>query len=158
MKNCKNKFLTCIYYSLRVSRRSADSNKLNFDTTMAMKIKHIFVVDDDEMMLSMIHDHLSRNPLHKISLFKTGEDCIGNMQLNPDVIILDYRLNAVDPNAHDGLYVLQALKRLDPSLPIIMLSSQEQYGKALETIVHGAVEYVVKDSDAFRRIDSILGP
>ncbi len=37
-----------------------------------------------------------------------------------------------------------------------MLSSQAQYGMALQTIVKGALEYVVKDNDAFKRIDAIL--
>ncbi len=37
-----------------------------------------------------------------------------------------------------------------------MLSSQSQYGKALQTIIKGALEYVVKDDAAFKKIDRIL--
>jgi len=121
-----------------------------------MNQKLIFVVDDDEMMLQMLSDHLSKNPLFAIATFKTGEDSIRNLTQNPDAIILDINLNMVNPDAADGVEILQEVKKLAKNIPVIMLSSQEQYGTALDTIVKGALEYVVKDKNAFTRIDSIL--
>lgn len=121
-----------------------------------MKDKLIFIVDDDEMMSQMLSDHLLKNPMHKVSLFGTGEDCIPQLKQNPDAIILDYNLNAVEENAADGLEILQQIKKIDRDVCVIMLSSQEHYGKALQTIVKGALEYVVKEKDAFTKIDSIL--
>jgi len=121
-----------------------------------MKDKLIFIVDDDEMMSQMLSDHLSKNPLHKVSLFGTGEDCIPELRQKPDAIILDYTLNTIDKNAADGLEILQQIKKIDREVCVIMLSSQEHYGKALQTIVKGATEYVVKEQDSFTKIDSIL--
>jgi len=121
-----------------------------------MKQKHIFIVDDDEMMLQMLSDHLSNNPLYTISTFKTGEDSIQNLSRNPDIIILDYNLNLEIRDAANGLEILKEVKKINPGITVIMLSSQEQYGKALETIITGAMEYVVKDKEAFNRIDCIL--
>lgn len=123
---------------------------------MALNTKTIFVVDDDEMLRTMLSDHLSKNPLNKTYEFPTGEECVKNLHLNPDVVILDYQLNAVDSNAKDGLEILQQIKKLDRKVCVIMLSSQSQYGKAAQTIVKGALEYVVKDDNAFKRIDGIL--
>ena len=37
-----------------------------------------------------------------------------------------------------------------------MLSSQKSYGKAAQTIQKGALEYVMKDEQAFKNIDAIL--
>lgn len=121
-----------------------------------MKEKLIFIVDDDEMMTQMLSDHFSKNSRNKIAVFGTGEECVQNLDQNPDAIILDYKLNMVNPDAANGLEILQQIKKIDKSICVIMLSSQEQYGKALQTIARGALEYVVKDKDAFKKISGIL--
>ena len=54
------------------------------------------------------------------------------------------------------LEILQQIKKADKKICVIMLSSQSQYGKALQTIIKGALEYVVKDDAAFKKIDRIL--
>ncbi len=123
---------------------------------MSVKQKNIFVVDDDEMMAMMLSDHLSKNPLNKVNVFNTGEDCIKNLNLCPDVIILDYQLNNIVADAANGLEILQQIMKLAKGVHVIMLSSQDEYGKAMQTIVKGALEYVVKSDDAFTRIDHIL--
>lgn len=124
---------------------------------MAPKQRRIFVVDDDEMMAQMLGDHLKKNRYNEVSIFSTGEDCVKNLHLSPDVVILDYQLDSVVTNAANGLKILEQIKKLDQEITVIMLSSQDQYGKALQTIVKGALEYVVKNDTAFKRIDHILG-
>jgi two-component system, OmpR family, response regulator len=121
-----------------------------------MKKKLIFIVDDDEFFSQMLSDHLSKNPLFTIEICGTGEECIKKMGQEPDVIILDYYLNNVNPEAADGFQILQEIKKIDDRSCVIMLSSQEHYGKALQTIAKGALEYVVKDNEAFKKIDEIL--
>ena len=123
---------------------------------MSIKQKNIFVVDDDELMSAMLRDHLLKSPLNKVTVFNTGEECIRHLHQNPDVIILDYELDSVNADAADGYQILQQIKKLDRDVHVIMLSSQDEYGKALQTIVKGALEYVVKGDDAFKRIDHIL--
>lgn len=123
---------------------------------MNSKIKNIFIVDDDEMLTMMLTDHLSRYPTFSIKSFATGEECLENLYLEPDIIILDFNLNSVDEKAANGLQILQKIKREIPSVKVIMYSSQEQYGIALQTIGKGAVEYVIKDKDAFFKIEEII--
>jgi len=124
---------------------------------MSTKQKNIFIVDDDALTAQMLSDHLEENPRNKVSIFSTGEECIKNLHQNPDVVILDYLLNSVDTSASDGLQILHQIKKWDTSIMVIMMSAQDDYGKALQTIVEGATEYVVKDNNAFERIDVILG-
>ena len=111
--------------------------------------KHIFVVDDSEMFAEMLNDHLSANPLFKVSVFNTGEECLKNLYQNPNVVILDYYLNDVSKEAADGLEILTEIKKFSNSIHVIMLSSQERYGVALQSISKGAEQYVIKDKDAF---------
>ena len=118
--------------------------------------KHIFVVDDDSMFAEMLKDHLSKHPVYKMSIFHTGEDCLENLFQNPDIIILDYYLNANSKDAADGLEILTGIKKHNDKIHVIMLSGQEQYGIALRTIAKGAEQYVIKDDEAFKKIDEYL--
>ena len=121
-----------------------------------MSVKKIFVVDDDDFLRTIVEDHLHKNPLYVVETFSTGEDCIKKLSHKPDVVILDFELNSVVPDAKDGLTILQEIKKMDNDIVVIMLSSQTHYGKATQTIMKGAIEYVVKGDDAFDHIDKIL--
>jgi len=118
-------------------------------------VKKIFVVDDDEMMSMALEDYLTRNSMHEIHLFSTGEDCIRSLRLQPDVIILDYNLNSIQKDAADGMKILEAIKQLNRNIVVILFSAQDAYSVALKSINKGATEYVIKDKDAFEKIATI---
>src|SRR4051812_5778625 len=98
------------------------------------KAKRIFVVDDDEMLSTALEDFLTRKTLHEVTLFSTGEECLKHLRDAPDVVILDYNLNSVSKDAANGMKILEAIKKSDRGIHVIMLSSQEAYGTALQTI------------------------
>ena len=121
-----------------------------------VKAQKIFIVDDDELFLLALKDYLTRNVNHQVTVFKTGEECLEHISEKPDVIILDYYLNSVSRNAANGMEILETIKKHYPDIHIIMMSSQEKYGIAAQTIVRGAEQYVIKDRDAFEEIDDII--
>lgn len=118
--------------------------------------KHVFIVDDNEMFAEMLKDSVSSNPEFKVSVFHTGEDCLQHLFENPDVIVLDYFLNDVSKEAADGLEILSEIKKHNDRIHVIMLSGQEHYGVALRTIAKGAEQYILKDDDAFKKINKLL--
>ncbi|MBV6440810.1 MAG: response regulator [Haliscomenobacteraceae bacterium CHB4] len=118
--------------------------------------KSIFVVDDDNMYATMLADHLEDQGKYTVRTFATGEDCLASLHDNPDFIILDYYLDSEVPGAKNGLEILKEIKKADEDVKVIMLSSQEHYGVALQTIAKGAIYYVIKDLQSFREIDNIL--
>ena len=122
------------------------------------KQKRICIVDDDEMLSMMLEDYLTQNPSYFIDTFPTGEDFLETLEdeNTPDVIILDFNLDSLQPDAMNGLEVLKKIKAHDRKMRVIMYSSQEQYGKALQTISAGAVEYIIKDNGAFQKIAKLL--
>jgi CheY-like chemotaxis protein len=122
---------------------------------MADQKKKIFVVDDDKMFCTMLSDHLEDQG-YDVATFGTGEECIERLGDKPDAIILDYYLDANVPGARNGLEILKQIHKTEPDLKVIMLSSQEHYGVALQTIVSGAVQYVIKDLKSFEEIDTLL--
>ena len=118
--------------------------------------KKIFIVDDDEMLTEALSDYLTRDINHNISVFHTGEDFLEHISENPDVVILDFYLNTVNKEAANGLEILEAIGEYVHNTRIIMLSSQESYMTAAKTIQKGAIQYIVKDEEAFQKIaDSI---
>ncbi|MBL7776309.1 MAG: response regulator [Saprospiraceae bacterium] len=123
---------------------------------MADQKKKIFVVDDDKMFCNILADHLEDQIVYSVETFGTGEECLEQLHRQPDAIILDYYLDSKVPGAKNGLEILQIIHKTDPGLKVIMLSSQEHYGVALQTIASGAVYYVIKDLKSFQEIDSIL--
>jgi CheY-like chemotaxis protein len=121
------------------------------------KSRIIFVVDDDELFAGMLSDRLARKPNHKVTTFNTGEDCIKELlHTHPDVIVLDYFLNSTYKDAMNGLQILEVIRKLDKDVHVIMLSSQERYGVALQTIAKGAERYVIKGPDAFNEVEAVI--
>jgi DNA-binding NarL/FixJ family response regulator len=121
-----------------------------------MSRKKIFIVDDNSMFAQMLNDHLSKHPDYDVSVFATGEDCLANLYLNPDLILLDYYLNDVSREAANGLEILQGIKKEKSPVHVIMMSGQTHYGVAAQTISKGAEQYIIKNSEAFDNIDRIL--
>ena len=121
-----------------------------------MNKKLIFVVDDNVMFAEMLSDHLSKNPAHDVKVFNTGEECLKNLYQEPDLIILDFYLNDIYKNAANGLEILEEIRKNKRFPKVIMLSSQERYAVAAQTISKGALQYVIKDDDAFHNINKIL--
>ena len=116
----------------------------------------VFIVDDDEMLTMSLTDYLERHTSHEYHVFHTGEDCLARLDEDPDCIILDYYLNTQQADAADGLEILKVMRKKIKNLRVIMLSSQESYGKAAQTIQRGAEQYVIKDEEAYEKIAKML--
>ena len=124
---------------------------------MSTREKKIFIVDDSPAQNEKMKDALEKQGEHKIFICNTGEACLELMEeVRPDVVVLDFYLNSVHKDAANGLDILKKIKQHDPHIHVIMLSSQDSYAKALETIQKGAESYVVKDGKAFERIADIV--
>jgi len=118
--------------------------------------KKIFIVDDDEMLTEALSDYLTRNINHDISIFHTGEDFLKRIYENPDVVILDYYLNSVNKDAANGLEILEKVHENLNETKVIMLSNQDSYVTAAKTIQKGALQYIIKDENAFKKIADSL--
>lgn len=118
--------------------------------------RKIFIVDDDKLLATMLADHLRAATPHQVAVFHTGEACLEQLHHQPDLVVLDFHLNNEVRDAADGLRILEKIKRLDRHVHVIMLSSQAQYGLALQTVQKGAEQYVVKGKDQFDQVHRIV--
>ncbi len=115
------------------------------------KIK-IFLVDDDALFLRSLEIEFLQHADFAIETFATGELCLAHLSNNPDVVILDYFLDGIVEGAMNGLETLDRIKASKPSLPVVMLSSQDKIDVAVNCMHHNAFDYVVKSETAFMRL------
>jgi two-component system, OmpR family, response regulator len=113
----------------------------------------VFLVDDDKMFLTSLAHQLKTmfKSKTKIQAFTTGEECLKHLNENPDIIILDYYLNSKYKDAMNGLEILKKIMHVRPETKIIILSGQEKMEVAVDTIKHGAYDYIVKNDNVFLR-------
>jgi len=111
----------------------------------------IFVVEDDPWYSELLVYHLSLNPDYQIQSYGTGKDLLDHMHEKPDVITLDYTL----PDTN-GAQMLKKIQSINPEVPVIMLSGQNDVGTAVNLLKEGAYDYIVKDDDARDRLWNTL--
>ena len=119
------------------------------------KVK-IFLVDDDKVFLRLLELQFTYEGDFIVEAFATGELCLENLSKNPDIIILDYYLDAVDKSAKNGIETLDKIKTINTEIPVIILSSQDKIEVAIDCMHHKAFDYVVKSETAFLRIKKII--
>ncbi len=113
----------------------------------------IFIVDDEPLLSEMLTDYLMEQYAgFNIRSFPTGEACLQSLDEQPDAVVLDYYLNSKEKNAANGIDILKEIKKVRKALPVIILSSQKSYTTASQTIMYGAMHYVIKGQDAFDEI------
>jgi len=118
--------------------------------------RKLFLVDDDALFLKSLEmDFLEHNDF-VVETFPTGELCLKNLEHKPDVIILDYHLDGIDKNAMNGMQTLDKIKKHNPDIPVIMLSSQDKIEVAINCMHHKDFDYVVKSETAFMRLQKII--
>ncbi len=116
----------------------------------------LFLVDDDALFLKSLEIEFRQYDNYSVHTFPTGELCLANLTANPDFIILDYHLDGIDKCAINGLETLDRIKALNPDIPVVMLSSQDEIDVAINCIHHKALDYVVKSETAFMRLEKVI--
>lgn len=117
----------------------------------------VFIVDDEPIFLEMVKDELMENPKLEVMAFENGEECIDNLHLNPDIVILDHNLDRKDANAKNGMETLDDIRRKKPETNIIILSGQLLPDVTFDFIMKKEVtKYIVKGENAFDDLKEVV--
>jgi len=119
-------------------------NELLFNDAFDMDDKLIFIVDDDKVILNLLEYTFKSREGYNVRTFDSGEDCLNNLHLNPDLIVLDHLFYLRGINGLSGLETLKELRIKCPDVPVIILSGQEDLTLIREFIKNGAVKYIPK--------------
>ncbi|MDN5217382.1 sigma-54 dependent transcriptional regulator [Fulvivirgaceae bacterium BMA12] len=102
----------------------------------------IFAVEDDPTYVKFLRYVLELNPDNELRFFSSGKECIEHLHEKPTIITLDYTLPDIS-----GEEVLKKIKNYDSSLPVIIISGQEEVKTAVQLLKLGAYDYIIKDED-----------
>ena len=102
----------------------------------------IMVVDDDQIVLEVIRSNLELNDLEVLTATDPN-DALDKMNGNEfDLALVDLMLNG-----NSGLDLMENLHRVDPELPIIILTGYGTINGAVEAMKKGACSYLTKPFD-----------
>ena len=113
----------------------------------------IFIVDDNIPYLNLLKKLLDR-PTFSVFTFSTGEETLEYLALQPDLLIIDYHLDSVNPYAMKGDRVAKIVEEKLPNAEIILISSDSKFNLISELHLSSAKNIVFKDEDAIVKIKS----
>jgi len=100
---------------------------------------HVLVVDDREEMATVIADALVDHGYVAFAA-RSGREALEMLQSERvDAVVTDLTMPQVD-----GLEVLRASQRLDPSRPVILMTGFGGMDSALQAFEVGAYQYLLK--------------
>lgn len=111
----------------------------------------IFVVEDDFMYQRMIKYVMELNPDHEVHVFSSGQECLQQLHLQPDIISLDYTLPDMT-----GEEVLEKIKKFNEEIIVVILSGQQDISTAVKLLKEGAYDYITKDEETKDRLLNTL--
>ena len=99
----------------------------------------IFVVEDDVWYGEFLRYQLSLNPDYEVEVFPTAGKLLDQLHQHPDVICLDFSLPDMP-----GLRLLQKIQEINPEIPVVVISGQEEISVAVDLLKAGARDYIIK--------------
>jgi len=101
--------------------------------------KTILIIEDEPHIVMGLKDVLEFEG-YDVSFAYTGKEGLGIARANkPDVVLLDLMLPDIN-----GYQVCEELRRIDPFLPVIMLTARSQEADKIRGLDAGADDYVTK--------------
>lgn len=109
----------------------------------------VFVVEDDEFLGSIFKRTLEKISDAEIHLFKTPQECLNNLHLNPDIISIDYYLPGMN-----GMEMMEKIRNYNNTINCIIVSGQEKVDIVLELYKKGAIDYIMKDDNTVANLEN----
>jgi len=107
-------------------------------TAAAQSAARILVVDDELGPRESLRMLLK--PSYQIQTAESGRAALDEIpRYRPDVVILDIKMPEMD-----GLEVLRRVKRIDPTIEVVMITAYASLETVKSALTHGAFEYLIK--------------
>jgi DNA-binding NtrC family response regulator len=104
----------------------------------------LLVVDDDEPVRLLLRDAFSAS--YTVVTAADGYEALAELrEARPTVVLLDILMPGMD-----GVETLERIQAFDPSIPVIMLTANQDEERAQATLIAGAFDYVRKPFDLDR--------
>jgi two-component system response regulator MprA len=109
---------------------------------MTDRLGRLLIVDDETPVLDVLREYFETQG-YPVDTAKSGVDALAAIGRQvPDLVLLDMRMPGID-----GLETLKRIRALSATLPVIMVTANEDVALARETLKMGAFDYVAKPFD-----------
>jgi ActR/RegA family two-component response regulator len=118
----------------------------------------IFIVEDNTAYAKTLAAFIKSTfpEINEVKIFPVGETCVTELDMHPDLIIMDYFLDSKYTDAETGLEIIKQIRAEHPEMNILLLSGQKNMDVAMETVRIHKCSYVQKDENAFERVEEII--
>jgi DNA-binding response OmpR family regulator len=99
----------------------------------------VLAVDDDFMILELLSEFLVSEGHEVVTAQSATAALLLMARALPDVVLLDIKMAGVD-----GMTALRRIRARHPTLPVIMLTANDDVDLARDTLKFGAFDYVAK--------------
>src|SRR6187551_1733114 len=99
----------------------------------------ILIIDDEKDLCLVLNRFLSKHGYQVIEANKGRKALELLNEDKPDLILCDFKLEDMD-----GSSVLKAIKEINPSIPVIIITGYSNIKTAVEVMRLGAIDYVTK--------------
>ena len=110
-----------------------------------MDDKLIFFVDDEQMFLNLLEYTFKCKNGYNTKSFSSGEDCIANLYLNPDLVVIDFFLSTSDAMM-TGMDVVRKIKETHPNTLMVFLSGNDDENVINESKREGVKRFIIKNN------------
>ncbi len=113
----------------------------------------VVIIDDEEAHFHLMKRAIEKAfPLASVYYFEEADACLESLdEITPDVIITDYLMPGIN-----GIKFLEALNQGKKDIPVIMITGQGNENIAVQAMKLGAWDYLVKTTDFFTLIPSVI--
>ncbi len=106
-----------------------------------MPAEKILVVDDEQSMTQFLGIVL-RKEGYQVTVANNGRDALEKVRTEGfDAVISDIRMPGMD-----GIQLLEAVKKIDPALPVVMMTAYASQQSAIDAVNLGAFQYLIKNA------------
>jgi two-component system OmpR family response regulator len=111
----------------------------------------IFIVEDN-----LLYQQLIARELESIGgqlfFYTTGEHCVANLCRRPSIVVLDYNLDG----EINGLETLEEIRKFDPSIFVVLFSSQKEVYSSENRRRYGSFDFLEKKDQSFSLLKQLL--
>ncbi len=141
---------------------------IKFGNSKSMNNKEIkiFLLDDHDFFLNIVETHLKKVEKDlkasgkdfelSITKFNDGYVLVENAKFKPDVMIIDFWLNEINPEAINGDQVFELIHKTYPLQKVVMLSGQEEAKIVHNMVKKGLRDYIMKDEEMHNHLHEVV--
>jgi CheY-like chemotaxis protein len=111
----------------------------------------IFIVEDNLLNQQLIARELERLG-GNIHFYTSGEGCLAELGRRPAIIVLDYNLDG----KINGLETLEEIRKFDPSIFVVLFSSQCDVHSTENLQRYGSFNFLEKREQSFALLGQLI--